>query len=294
MNPLAALWLCWLITAFSPIISGFAVTVVHPIVLVLLGAILATLYFTPYLTKNKLWGRLFDKKTLLPFFIMGTFGTTLSFSILIYALNYTTPGNVAILNQTEIIYSLILTSILLKERPAKKQILGSVLVLIGVVTILLKEKFTPRITGDLIVVCTIWLFQVAHITAKKLPKDLPHNLIAAARNIFAIPSAIIICLILLPMGKLYLKPGFQFFAVLTATGIFKYGLAMTLWYIALKKIDVSKMTVILLSYPAASFILSILFGFETPRMYQIIGLVLTFAGAFLVSNVVKQQQKEAQ
>lgn len=59
---------------------------------------------------------------------MGTFGTALPMTIFMIALNYTTPVNGAILNQFEIIYSLILAAILLKERPTVRQVGGSLLI----------------------------------------------------------------------------------------------------------------------------------------------------------------------
>ncbi|ACC97990.1 Permeases of the drug/metabolite transporter (DMT) superfamily [Elusimicrobium minutum Pei191] len=289
MNPLAALWLCWVITAFSPIIGKYAMPVAHPVLVVFSGSILAVIYFAPAMTKKKLWGKLFDKKTLGLYLVMGTFGTALPFSIMLFALNYTTPANAAILNQTEIIYSLILTSILLKERPSLGQLGGSFLVILGVAAILLNEHFTPRWKGDLIIIGSVWLFQISHIAAKKLPEGLDYTLISAARSFWALPATIILILFMWPTGTLYFKPGFQAAAVIGATGIFKYGIAMLLWYTAIRNLDLSKVTAIILSYPALSFILSVLLGFEKPQTYQIIGLVLTFAGAYWVTHVVKKQ-----
>ena len=58
---------------------------------------------------------------------MGTFGTALPMTMFMIALKYTTPVNASIANQVEMIYSLVLAAILLKERPTLKQIGGSVL-----------------------------------------------------------------------------------------------------------------------------------------------------------------------
>ncbi|MCL2888718.1 MAG: DMT family transporter [Elusimicrobia bacterium] len=292
MSPLAALWLCLVITAFSPIIGKYAMPVIHPVILVLFGSMLAVFYFAPAITKKKLWGALFDKKTLPLYLVMGTFGTALPFSILLFSLNYTTPANAAILNQTEIIYSLLLTSVLLKERPTLGQLGGSALVILGVVIILFNEHMTPRWTGDLIVVGSVWLFQISHIAAKKLPAGLDYHLIAMARNFWALPAVIILVIIFLPGGNLFFKPNLQGWLVVAATGFFKYGWAMTLWYIAIRNIDLSKVTAIILSYPALSFILSAMLGLERPHLYQAVGLILTFAGAYWVTRLVKKQSKE--
>ena len=53
MNPLAATWLCWAIIGLSPIAGKYAVGVISPVLLVLLGTLIGVLYFTPWITKNR-------------------------------------------------------------------------------------------------------------------------------------------------------------------------------------------------------------------------------------------------
>lgn len=292
MNPLAAVWLCWAIVGLSPIAGRYAVGVISPVLLVFLGTLLAVLYFIPWLTKHKKWGELFDKKTLWKFLFIGTFGTALPFSIILIAQHYTTPGNTAILQQSELIYSLILAFIFLRELPNKQQLIGSTLVVMGVVIILLKEHYTPRWTGDLLIVGCTWMFQAGSVMAKKLPAHLDHRLIAAARNVFALPALILILGVLASTDNLTLKFNLQMLGVLFYTGVFKYGLAMILWYNAIRRLDLSKVTAIYLSYPVLSFLLSIFIGFETPKAYQFAGLALTLGGAYWVSLMVKRQQEQ--
>ena len=66
---------------------------------------------------------------------------------------------------------------------------------------------------------------------------------------------------------------------------------MILWYQALRALDLSKITAIYLSYPVLSFVLSVLLGMEQPHLYQLFGLLLTLAGAYWVSFIVKKQQE---
>lgn len=291
MNALTAVWLCWAIIGFSPIAGRYAVGVISPALLVLLGTVIAAAFFAPWLTRRQKWGQIFAKRTRLQFLFIGTFGTALPFSILLWALHYTTPGNAAILQQSELLYSLLIAFVFLKEVPTRSQLAGSALILAGVVLILLKEQYTPRWTGDLMVVGCTWMLQAASCAAKKLPKDLDHRVIAAARNIYALPALAVILAVLAWQGGLTFKPGLQSFGVLFYTGFFKYGLAMILWYQAIRALDLGKVTAIYLSYPVLSFILSVLLGFETPRLYQAAGLMLTLTGAYWVSLVVKKQQE---
>ncbi len=292
MNPLLAAWLCWAIVGLSPIAGHYAVGVLNPVLLSFLGTILAVAYFTPWVTQHKQWGELLAPQHRLKFLFIGTFGTALPFSIILWAFHYTTPGNAAILQQSELVYSLIIAAIFLHEIPTKQQLFGSALVLAGVLLILLKEKYTPRWTGDLMIIACPWMFQAASCMAKKLPKHLHHRTIAAARNLYAL---LVLTLLLAFLawkngGHFTCKPGLQAMWVLLYTGILKYGWAMILWYQAIRALDLSKVTAIYLSYPVLSFALSVLLGLETPHTYQFIGMILTLTGAYWISWLVQKQK----
>jgi len=291
MNPLLAAWLCWAIVGLSPIAGHYAVGVINPVLLSFLGTLLAVIFFAPWLTRNKQWGKLLAKETRWKFLFIGTFGTALPFSIILWAFHYTTPGNAAILQQSELIYSILIAAIFLHEIPTKQQIFGSVLILSGVLLILLKEKYTPRWTGDLMIIACPWMFQAASCMAKKLPKDLHHRTIAAARNLYALPvlTLLLVFLVWKNGGQLTFKPDLQATWVWLYTGILKYGWAMILWYQAIRALDLSRVTAIYLSYPVLSFALSILLGLETPHLYQFIGMILTLTGAYWISWLVQKQ-----
>ena len=289
MNPLAATWLCWAIIGLSPIAGKYAVGVISPVLLVFLGTLIGVLYFTPWITKNHKWGELLAKETRWKFLFIGTFGTALPFTISLLALHYTTPGNAAILQQSELLYSLLFAALFLKEYPTKSQLAGSALIVLGVAFILIKEHYTPRWTGDLLIVGSTWMLQAGSTLAKKLPAHLDYRLIGMARNLYAIPALLIIVAVLAWCDTLVLKPNLQMFSVLTYTGVLKYGLAMVLWYKAIRMLDLSRVTAIYLSYPVLSLIGSVLLGLERVTPYQILGLLLTLSGAYWGSFWVKKQ-----
>ncbi len=292
MKALSAIWFCWAIIGLSPIAGRYAVGVINPALLVLLATLLAILFFAPWLIRTKKWGELFARANRWKFLFIGTFGTALPFFILLWALHYTTPGNTAILQQSELIYSLIFATIFLKEKPSRAQLAGSALILAGVILILLKEQYTPRWTGDLLVIGCTWMLQAASCIAKKLPTHLDHRLIATARNVYALPALIVLVTISAVTDSLTFQPGAQSTAVLLYTGILKYGWAMILWYQAIRALDLSKVTAIYLSYPVLSFILSIILGLEKPHIYQWVGLSLTLFGAYWISYITKKQQEQ--
>jgi drug/metabolite transporter (DMT)-like permease len=290
MHPLLAAWICWAIVGVSPIAGKYAVGLISPALLVFFGTLIGVIYFAPWVTKNHQWGELFDKQNIGKFLFIGSFGTSFFFTICLIALHYTTPANAAIFQQSELIYSLLFASVFLKEIPSKEQISGSALILLGVMIILVKERYTPHLVGDLMILGSTWMLQAGSTMAKKLPKNLDYRVIGMARNLFALPTLIIILAVMHFMGQPFtLKPTLQMFAVLGYTGLFKYGLAMVVWYKAIRALDLSKVTAIYLSYPVLTLVLSALLGLDHPTKHQILGLFISCAGAYWISMTIKKE-----
>lgn len=290
MNPLFAAWVCWAIVGISPIAGKYAVGLISPALLVFFGTIIGVLYFAPWVTKNHKWGELFDRKNIWKFLFIGSFGTSFFFTICLIALHYTTPANAAIFQQSELLYSILFASIFLREIPSVEQISGSALIVLGVMIILVKERYMPHLAGDLMILGSTWMLQAGSTMAKKLPKNLDYRVIGMARNLFALPTLIIILTVMHFMGQpLTFKPTLSAFAVLGYTGVFKYGLAMVVWYKAIRALDLSKVTAIYLSYPVLSLGLSVLLGLDHPTKYQLLGMVLCCAGAYWISLTIKKE-----
>ncbi len=289
-SALSAAWICWAIVGLSPIMGKYAAGLISPAVLVFWGTVLGVLYFAPWITKHHKWGELFARNTLGKFLFIGTFGTALPFTVFLIALHYTTPGNAAILQQSELIYSLIFAAIFLREFPSRGQLGGSALIVLGVLIILLKEQYTPRWTGDLLIVGSTWMLQAGSTVAKKLPKHLDYHVIGMARNLFALPALIVILSVMYALHQPFtFHPTPTAWMVLGYTGLMKYGLAMVVWYKAIRALDLSKVTAIYLSYPVLSLLLSCMLGMDTISWHQVIGLVISCAGAYWISLTVQKE-----
>ncbi|WP_424246144.1 drug/metabolite transporter (DMT)-like permease [Elusimicrobium posterum] len=288
MSPLTALWINLFVTALWPIAGKAGGEFITPALLVFLASVISVLCFTPHLTKNKLWGKLFDKKLWKYFLVMGVFGTAIPFTSMFVALQYTTPSNTAILNQSELLYSLVITYFMLGEKPSLSQLAGSALIISGVLIILVNEHFSPRWTGDLIVLLTPWTFQLAHATAKKLPKDLDDIFVSAARSLYGLFALVPVIIYLHFTTGLKFVPTKGSMLSLFFLGAIFYGVARPLWYKAIRNIDLSKVTAITLSYPVITLIFSALLGIEKIYLYQTIGLVMAFSGAMWITVIVKK------
>ncbi len=293
LSPVRALWTSLFITAFYPIVGKLSVGGISPSILLLFGTGLAVLFYTPMMIKQNFFPVFFKRNILTQFAIVGFFGTAMPFLLILTALKYTTPSNAAILNQVEVIYSLVLTWVFLKERPTGKQLVGTAMVIAGVVIILLNESFSMRWKGDLIVICTVWMFQVSHIAAKKLPANLTPHFLAFGRAFFGFCWSIPIAAILYFSGEHFIfNASWGTFAIILYLGLINYVIGNATWYMAIRNMDLSKATAVILSYPVFTYIFSVMIGLDKIHSYQITGLVLALLGAYLVTNIIKKGNTE--
>ncbi len=284
LSPVQALWLALFITAGSPIAGKFSVGYMSPSFILLAGTLTTLALYAPWLTKHKMWGRLLDKDIRFRLSVMGLFGTALPFMLLLLALRWTTPSNSAILNQAESVYSLIFAFLFLRERPSLKQIAGTIMVVAGAVLILAVNGYTPMWKGDLIVIGTVWMFQVSHIAAKKLPADISVDFITAARGFYGFLWSAVLALAALPLGMdISFKPSAVSIAALFYIAVFVYTLRNKFWYQAIRNMPLAKATAVILSYPVFTYILSVAIGFDKIQLYQVAGLALALGGAYMVT-----------
>lgn len=291
--PVYAIWLAVFTTAFNVVISKLAVPYASSALFVFLTCLLGSVCFRLYFGKSGQWEDLFRKDVWPKALMMGTFGTALPMTIFMIAFNYTTPVNAAIANQFEIIYSLILTAIILKERPTLKQIGGSILILIGVGMIILEGGTTLQAKGDLLIISCLWMYQLSHIFAKKLPSDLSPQTIAAARAFYAMPALIVLCVALFfVQGPPLFKAGSStLWVVIIASAVVNYFVGNCYWYQAIRNMDLSKATAIILSYPVMTYVLSVLFRQDRITFYKVLGMILAVGGAYIVTLLAKGDKK---
>ncbi|MBQ4493074.1 MAG: EamA family transporter [Elusimicrobiaceae bacterium] len=288
LSPVQALWVSLFITAFYPIAGKMAVGFISPGMLLFLGALVCFIVCLPWLIKTKQLKELFNFKKAKYLMAVGLFNTALPFLCMFIALLYTTPSNASILNQTELLYSLILTWIFLGERPNKTQLLGSALLLTGVIIILMQNRWTPQWKGDIIVISSVWLYQVGHIFAKKMPKEFSPEFITAGRAfygaLFLIPLTYALTFIGLPI---VFKPVLKSFLIILYLGAIFNTFGNMFWYRAIRNMDLSKATAVILSYPVFTYLISVCLGMDKISILQISGLAFAFSGAYLLTRVIR-------
>ena len=286
MSPLAALVLDWVITATWPLLAAGGVTRFSGVLFATGGLVVGLAALSPWLVAGGRWRRLVSRELAPSFALMGlcSGGATV---IYISALAHTTPGNAAIMAQVEVLYSAALTAWLLHERPTLKQAAAAAVTVAGTSLVVLHDLSSPRWRGDLMILATPWLYQLSHIFAKRLPADLDALVISGGRVLWGIIAMLPVCLFSLARGGRWSWTP-DAMALLAAQGLLMSSLNFVLWYMAIRRMELSKATVFMMSYPALTLLFSWLLGRDQIMLSQLAGLALSFSGAVWTARLTRE------
>ncbi|OGS39490.1 MAG: hypothetical protein A2506_02730 [Elusimicrobia bacterium RIFOXYD12_FULL_66_9] len=289
MSPLVALLLDWLITALWPLIGAVGIRHYSGIFFAAGGLMVGLVLLSPWLAAHGRWRRIFSWSAA-PYLATMGFCSGLATVIYISALSYTTPANAAIVAQVEVLYSAALCAWLLGERPGRRQIAASLLVMAGTGLVMAHDFASDRWRGDLMILATPWLYQVSHIAAKRLPRDMDALTLSGGRVIYGLATMAPFCLWAATHGARWSWAPAAL-GMLVVQGAVMSSLNFVLWYKAIMGMDLSKATVIMLSYPALTVVFSWLLGREHIGATQLAGLVVTMSGAMWTSSLVLEAQR---
>ncbi len=274
---------------FQPVFTKFAAERIDPLFAASMASLVGCIIPLVFLAKHKSLKMFLKLKNLKDIYIIGFFGTTITFILLFFGARMTSGINTAILLQTEPIYSIFLSYFILKERITMKQIFSTILILIGVVTVVYSGTFSLNL-GDLFIILTPLFWQISHLLSKKSIKRLGTFFIQGGRYLSAGLTMLLISTLIgsNQFGVLY-KPA-ELSSILII-GFVVAGIGSLAWYESIKRINLSKATAMISPYSVLSVILAWFILSELPSIYQIIGLIFVLVGMLLLSRV-KSRKRE--
>ncbi len=286
-SPLISVWISAVLNSLVPIIAYFIGGKLFPLSFIFWGSLTGFAFFVLSVKEYRIY---FRKDLFFKFAGIGFFGSVLPIVLMLAALEFTSPSNIAILLQSEALYSIVLSRLLLKEKTNLKIILAASLIALGTGIILFRERVTFRWKGDLVALLIPLFYQTSHIISKKLPRSVSHSVLASARALFASLTSLPLALV---FSGAEVISGFNSKTFLL---VILYGLAImfvnnTLWYKAILNMDLSKATGIVLTYPAFTMLISSFAGIEKIQPYQIIGFLFSMCGAFWLTKISRNSSK---
>ncbi len=218
--------------------------------------------------------------------LIAIIGGSFAFLLFFSGLQLTTGGRGAFLHKTLPLYAAVFAFIFLKEKIPRKQIYAMIIMLVGTVvlfsaTINPAELWMNPQLGDIMIIGATILWALENVIAKKAMIKGDTNFVVSFSRMF-FGGLILFGVILLTgkMGIILSLTGQQVMNIFMSTG-FLFAFVL-FWYAAIRYINISKATLVLLIAPVISLALGNVWLYEPVPLIQIIGSALILIGAYLV------------
>ena len=267
-----------LIGATQPVLTRYAAVRLDPILFCAAVTTIAALCALPFLYQRGELSMLFDRRYLPWLIAISLVGSVTTSLTLIYGMQHIDAIATVILLQTEPVYSLVLSIIVVGERPSPRQLLATGMILAGIGSVFWAgNAFAPMFAAMLLFV-TPFFWQTSHVLGLRVMPPLTPISITGARFIFA--ACVFIPLFLLrSSGSLSELRDPRLLMVILATGFFVYFLSALTWYGAISRLSLSWTTALVVpGIPLISMVFATMFLGEHPTSHEIVGVLIAIAG----------------
>ena len=276
-----------------PIVIKYGVSLIHPLFFATVSSLIAGIFLFILATFKGNWRILFDKRYFFHLLLIGFFGITLSNICFFFGVTLTSGINSSILLVIEPLYAIFIGYILLNEKITLKQMFFTFIIMLGTLVVVSRAKFSLN-WGDLLVLLTPLCWQIAHFFSKRLMtshKEITPMLIATARTLYG--GIFLFILSNIEGTNKYDKLGItNILLILLFQGIIGFALHYSIWYEAIKRLNLSKATTLVSVYPTFSIVLAWFILKEVPNFYQLTGFGIIILGIFGLSGIKSEHREK--
>jgi len=267
-----------LIGAAQPVITRYGVVHLDPLLFCTCAVTIATVCTGVLLYLRGEFKVLIDPRYRNRLIMMSMSGTAMTGLTLTYGL--TRIGAVAgvLLLQTEPIYSLILSTIFVGERPSIRQLLATATILIGIGSVFAAgSAFTPAWAAVLVFLTPLF-WQASHVMGLKVMPPLTPLQISGARFLYT-AIVFIPALLIFRADSIAQLADPRLIGAVGLTGFFVYFLSAITWYGAINRLSLTWTTSLVVpGVPLISILLAVIFLGERTTAREIIGIAIAVSG----------------
>ncbi len=266
------------ISALQPVITRYAALRIDPLLFCASSVMIAAGCATTMLACTGEIGLLLELRYLPRLVAISAAGTVATTLALIYGLRKIDAVAGVILLESEPVYSLILATVFLKERPSRRQLLATAAILAAIgYAFGAVRAFRPYYPAVLILI-TPMFWQSSHVLSLKVMPPLTPRVITGARYVYA---AIVLLAILMDLehGSIAALAVPGGLVPVVFTGAFVYFMGSFTWYGAISRLSLSWTTALVIpAVPVASLIFAMIFLGERPDPHELIGIACAVMG----------------
>jgi len=260
-----------------PVVVNRVTQTVPPITFAALSTLFAAVGLFIYATLNGKLYELKKKKAYFPILMIAILIVIIPYTLFSIGASQTSGINSSILPLSEIIFTLIVTPFF-GEKTTLEKIIGSLGVFIGAVLLLYNGNFQFN-HGDFLIIVSTITYPFGNFYTKKALHLVSPCIILCVR--FALGG-----LFMLMLSRVF-EPTSNFTEILSLhwrsillTGLVFLGIAKIISNEALKRLDISKTTSLLMTSPLFSLIILIVFFKEIPSTFQWLGIFVMAVGVY--------------
>lgn len=282
--PRAALLVSGLIAAGTFIVAKGATAVFPPVGLTCLRVTLSAIIVAPIFLATRHGRRMPKRGDVLRLVILGLLGTVLNQMCFIVGISMTRPVHGALLYTFTPVLVLVAAAVWLRERLTAIKVLGVFVALVGVLTVLSPQGFdmsSATFRGDLFILVAVFAWAGYTLLGKPILDRL--DVFTVITSTFIVGAIALAPWTLWTLATLdYARPGVAGWAALLYLSGMTSGVAFTLWYWALKRMEASQVAIFTNLQPPLTATLAWIFLGNVPDRFVIIGGLLVIAGVSLV------------
>lgn len=269
-----------------PVVFVFILASVPPMRATAIATSISCLFFATLLTVKGIWSQLLDRRAWRGFLMTTLCLGIINYGLLSIGLKSTGAGNGGILSLTEVFFSFLILSVILRhERLALRHIIGAVLTVGGVIIVLLPKSSAVWLGGELLVIAAAAIAPIGNIFAKDALKYVDNTTVMFVRS--GVGGIFLFLLSLVFEGPLMpIAP--HIWLLLLFSGLVLMGVCKILWMESIRLLPITKCISLSAGQGAITLVLAAIFLKEEITAWQILGFLPIFLGVFFLIYTKKR------
>lgn len=267
-----------------PIITKASLTSLPTLIVAGLSMLISAFFFAAVLTLKKSWAELKIAQAWRPIINVSLINGCIFYGLVFFGMNYTSSNNASIILQMEIFFTIVILKIWQKKRTATNEVIGSVLMIFGVIFILFPGKISLNLGDLMILIATTVPVFGNHYTMEARKQVSSHTILFIRSSFCGISYLAIAYLLDYKFDQNLIQNQLP---SLLINGIVLFGFSKILWIESLLYISLPKALSLSAISPAFTLIFAFFLNDEMPSLWQVIGFLPIFWGVRFLTKVAK-------
>ncbi len=267
-----------IIGAGQPVITRWGAVHLDPLLFCTGACVFASICTIPLLQFSGELRLIVDPRYRVRLFMMGMAGTVMTSLTLTFGLTRISAVAGVLLLQTEPVYSLVLSTIFVAERPSARQMLATAIILVGIGSVFGAGGAFSPLWAAAIIFLTPLFWQISHVIGLKVMPPLTPTSVAGGRFFYA--SIVLTAMLLIfRRDSLVQLADLTSLSVIAVTGFFIYFLSAVTWYGAINRLSLAWSTALVVpGIPILSILFAVMFLGERATAREVVGILISVGG----------------